>query len=119
VSREPVFGRDLYEVIASSKIVLNGAIDMAGKERGNMRCFEAMGCGALLVSDAGLYPDGMRAGENMLTYTSAEQAIELIERALENWGYFSEMAQRGHMMIRSNYSKERQYSEFARLVESI
>ena len=38
LSRPPVFGRALYSALASSKIVLNGAIDMAGAERGNMRC---------------------------------------------------------------------------------
>ena len=62
IAKPPVFGRQLYELIGSSKIVLNGAIDMAGTDRGNMRCFEAMGCGALLVSDAGGYPDGMQPG---------------------------------------------------------
>ena len=45
-----VFGRRLYDLIGHSKIVLNGAIDMAGEDRGNMRCFEAMGCGALLLT---------------------------------------------------------------------
>jgi hypothetical protein len=32
-----------------------------------MRCFEAIGCGALLVSDAGCYPDGMKPDETMET----------------------------------------------------
>ena len=54
--------------------MLNGAIDMADRDRGNMRCFEAMGCGALLVSDDGNYPQGMSPGETMRAYTSAEHA---------------------------------------------
>ena len=52
--------------------MLNGAIDMAGPDRGNMRCFEAMGCGALLVSDVGNYPVGMEAGVTMETYASSD-----------------------------------------------
>jgi hypothetical protein len=60
IAKPPVFGRELYELIGRSKIVLNGAIDIAGADRGNMRCFEAIGCGALLVSDEGNYPEGMR-----------------------------------------------------------
>src|SRR5260370_29130546 len=67
IAKPPVFGRQLYELIGKSKIVLNGAIDMAGNDRGNMRCFEAIGCCALLLSDAGKYPDGMAAGDNMLS----------------------------------------------------
>ncbi len=31
ISRDPVFGRDLYALISKSKIVLNGAVDMAEK----------------------------------------------------------------------------------------
>src|SRR6202035_4082382 len=61
IAKPPVFGRQFYELIGKSKIVLNGAIDMAGTDRGNMRCFEAMGCGALLISDAGSYPGWMVA----------------------------------------------------------
>ena len=41
IAKPPIFGRQLYELIGKSKIVLNGAIDMAGHDRGNMRCFEA------------------------------------------------------------------------------
>ena len=70
-------GRQLYELIGKSKIVLNGAIDMAGQDRGNMRCFEAMGCGALLVSDAGNYPEEWRRAQTMETYESPEQAAEV------------------------------------------
>ena len=64
IAKAPVFGRELYELIGTSKIVLNGAIDMAGQDRGNMRCFEAMGCGALLVSDDGHYPRGNETGRD-------------------------------------------------------
>src|SRR5258708_36033204 len=39
--------------------IFNGAIDMAEEDRGNLRCFEAMGCGALMISDRGRYPKGM------------------------------------------------------------
>lgn len=119
VSRSPVFGRDLYELLRSSKIVLNGAIDMAGEDRGNMRCFEAMGCGALLLSDAGLYPTGMVPGDNMLAYSSPQEAVASVERALGDWNHYSEMAKRGRAMIRSLYNKERQWEEFIRLVDQI
>jgi hypothetical protein len=119
VSREPVYGRDLYALIARAKIVLNGAIDMSGEDRGNMRCFEAMGCSALLLSDAGLYPPGMRDGETLLAYSSPSQACALVEGVLSDWGRYAEMAQRAHRMVRSRYSKEHQWQEFNRLVSSL
>jgi spore maturation protein CgeB len=98
---------------------LNGAIDMSGEDRGNMRCFEAMGCSALLLSDAGLYPSGMRDGETLLAYSSASQACALVEGVLNDWGRYAEMAQRAHRMVRSRYSKEQQWQEFNRLVSSL
>src|SRR5205085_6727591 len=85
IARSPVFGRELYVLLGQSKIVLNGAIDMAGPDRGNMRCFEAIGCGALLLSDEGNYHDGMRNQDTMLTYDNAANCIGQIERSLKNW----------------------------------
>ncbi|TIM37568.1 MAG: glycosyltransferase family 1 protein, partial [Mesorhizobium sp.] len=68
VSAPPVFGRAMYAQLGRAKIVVNASIDMAGPDRGNMRCFETMGAGALLVSDSGIYPAPMRDGETMAVY---------------------------------------------------
>ena len=116
IAKPPVFGRQLYELLGKSKIVLNGAIDMAGDERGNMRCFEAMGCGALLVSDAGTYPPAMRAGETMQTYDSAENASAVITEALTQWPRSAELARRGHDELSSQYGKSQQWRQFVDLV---
>src|SRR5262249_18368455 len=47
ISRDPIFGLDYYQVLSSAKIVLNGSIDMPSADRGNMRCFEALGGASL------------------------------------------------------------------------
>lgn len=119
LGKPPVFGRQLYELIGKSKIVLNGAIDMAGSDRGNMRCFEAMGCGALLVSDAGSYPAGMKAGVTMETYDSAGQVVELISKCLDSWPISAEMAARGRNQVSEIYSKPLQWKQFVDLVARI
>ena len=116
IAKAPVFGRELYDLIGKSKIVLNGAIDMAGRDRGNMRCFEAMGCGALLVSDDGHYPEGMKPGETMRTYTSAEHASEVISESLDHWPQSAELATRGRSRISEIYSKSSQWMNFVDLV---
>jgi Glycosyl transferases group 1 len=119
VSRDPVYGRDLYTLISQSKIVLNGAGDAEGEDRGNMRCFEAMGCSALLLGEAGVYPKGMQDGETLLVYSSPLQVSELAQRILGDWSRYAEMAKRANQMVRSLYSKEHQWTEFNRLVASI
>jgi spore maturation protein CgeB len=83
--------------------VLNGAIDMAGADRGNMRCFEALGAGSLLLSDEGNYPDGMRDSETIVTYNSPEQAVNQIETLLEDSEIRLRIARAGHEMVSTRY----------------
>ena len=116
VSADPIFGRDLYEAMSQSRIVLNGAVDMAGTDRGNMRCFEAMGCGALMVSDEGNYPAGMVAGETMLTYTDDRPASQVVETALAGNGVDARIAANGHRVVQTRYSKALQWHAFQELV---
>jgi hypothetical protein len=119
VARGPVFGRDLYQLIGSAKIVLNGAIDMAGNDRGNMRCFEAMGCGALLLSDDGVYPEGMKDGETMFTYKSPDDAVTLAHRILSKDAEADIIAARGRKMVGARYSKIAQWQRFVEIVSLI
>ena len=116
VSAEPVFGRDLYAALSRAKIVLNGAVDMAGADRGNMRCFEAMGCGALMVSDQGLYPEGMSDGVTMLTYADPHQAVEEITTALITPDSLHNLVVNGNRLVQTLYSKDRQWQSFQHLV---
>lgn len=119
VAKNPVFGLDYYEAISSAKIVLNGAIDMAGEDRGNMRCFETLGGGALLLSDEGSYPEGMKDGETIVTYRSAEHAVSQVKAFLEADERRLGLARAGHEMVSSRYSKEVQWQRFEALVASI
>jgi hypothetical protein len=118
-SAEPVFGLALYEAISRAKIVLNGAVDMAGADRGNMRCFEAMGCGALMVSDAGHYPEGMEHDQTLMTYGSDREAAALIAKMLADTARASRMARAGHEMVRTRYGKQHQWAEFQRLIADV
>lgn len=116
ISRGALFGRELYSELARAKIVLNGAIDMAGEDRGNLRCFEAMGCGALMVSDHGRYPDFMIDGVNMLTYQDPVQAVDLIETVLAAPARLDNLASNGFELMKSKYSKQAQWDQFTKLV---
>ncbi|MDO9561757.1 MAG: glycosyltransferase [Bradyrhizobium sp.] len=119
IAKEPVFGQDYYQALSAAKIVLNGSIDMAGVDRGNMRCFEALGGGALLLSDAGVYPEGMKDGETMVTYDSPSQAVEQIRSLLEAPEERSSVARAGHEMVSTRYSKQAQWKRFEALVAAI
>ena len=119
IAKQPVFGRDYYEVLSAAKIVLNGSIDMAGPDRGNMRCFETLGAGATLLSNSGNYPEGMKDGQTIAVYHSAEDAVRQICNLLENSESRVSIARAGHEMIANRYSKEAQWKRFEALVASI
>ena len=120
ISQEPIFGRDYYAALSATKIVLNGAIDMSGSDRGNMRCFEALGGGALLLTDEGNYPEGMVDGQTMATYTSPQHAVTQIRALLlDNSARWLSIARAGHEMVTARYSKENQWKQFQALVDSI
>jgi hypothetical protein len=116
VSADPVFGLELYEAISRSKIVINGAVDMAGRDRGNMRCWEAMGCGALLLSDTGHYPEGMVDKKTMITYTDAHDIVVKAINILESYDQIQDLAIEANAMIKKVYSKENQWQCFQELV---
>lgn len=119
VARAPVWGRQAYELLGQAKIVLNGAIDMAGNDRGNMRCFEAMGCGALLLSDAGQYPDGMEDGDTFATYRTPEQARTLAQTYISNRETRSKIAERGRKAVNRLYNKSVQLQRFNELLSNM
>ena len=116
VSYPTLFGRQMYALFSRAKIVLNGAVDSAAGDRGNIRCFEAMGCGALLLTDAGRYPDGMENGRTMRVYDSAADAVRLLRESLDNTSDRKTIAASGLALMKERYSKSEQWRKFQELV---
>lgn len=112
-----VYGIELYRRLSQAKIVLNMAIDMAGQDRGNMRCFETLGCGAALLSDDGCYPEGMTSDQTIMTYASPQDALDVLGRMLADPDETRALALRGRNMVRKLYAKERQFEAFTRLLD--
>lgn len=119
VAIAPRFGRDMYELFSQSKIVINTAIDLAGQDRGNIRCFEALGCGALMLSDSGRYPEGMADGETMLTYDRMEDIPAMVERILGDEPRRQQIAAAGLHLMRTRYSKAALWEQFKQHVARI
>lgn len=119
ISGPPVYGRQLYELLSRAKIVLNGAVDMAGNDRGNMRCFEAMGCGSLMLSDSGDYPDGMVDGQTVCTYANSIDAVQQIDQLLGNHEVLARISHAGNDLMVTRYSKRAQWERFRGLVEDV
>ena len=118
IATAPVFGRDMYRQLGRSRIVFNAAIDMAGPDRGNMRCFEALGARSALLTDAGDYPDGMEDDRTLLIYDDVESLVRQVERALDG-DLWRVIGRRGGEMVRETYSKARQFQRFEEIVGGV
>jgi hypothetical protein len=116
VSGAPVYGLSMYSALSRSKIVLNPASDIAGNIRGNMRCWEALGCGACMLGSEGEYPEGFESGVNFESFTDSADLQQKIKSLLNDEPRRAAIAAAGAVMLPRIWSKERQWSDFVALV---
>lgn len=96
ISSAPVFGLDMYQVLADSGITLNVHIDASGSRAGNMRMFEATGVGTCLVTDwKENLPDFFEPDREVVTFRSPEECIEKIRYLLQHETKRQEIARAG------------------------
>ncbi|MGN6384701.1 MAG: glycosyltransferase family protein [Verrucomicrobiota bacterium] len=118
VATAPVFGRELYELFSRAKIVLNASIEVAGAYRGNIRCYEAVSCGAYMLGQEGVYPDEFR-GVPFSVYNSDSEAAKLTEALLRDPKELVRKGAEAKEMLAQRCSKEKQWEQFLALVDSI
>jgi hypothetical protein len=109
---KPVYGEELYSKIQNSKIVVNAYTDDNVNFKSNMRVFESIGNGALLISERGNYPDGLIPDEDFITYDGFDELIEKIELVLTNWNFYQQFAQKSTEKAKILFSKEAQWEKF-------
>jgi hypothetical protein len=80
-----VWGADMYQTLRRSRITLNSHIDLAGREAGNMRLFEATGAGAFLLTDFKDNLDTLFAlDQEVAVWRSIEDCLKAIEHHLND-----------------------------------
>lgn len=112
----PLYGQELYEAIGKSKFVINAFGNYNKDFKSNMRDFESLSCGSLLISEDGNYPDGFEANKNFIPYKNSEELIGRLSSLHENYSSLQ-----GNMMpyiieVKNLYSKENQWAQFQRIV---
>ncbi len=119
LSNIPAYGLEMYEMLSRTKILLNPATDIAGNIRGNMRCWEALGCGACMLGSAGQYPEGFENGVNFESFTDTNDLVYKVTNLLADEARRIAIARNGAEMLARVWSKERQWSDFQALVASL
>ena len=80
-----VWGHDMYRALARSRMTLNRHINVAENNANNMRLYEATGVGALLITDMKDNLGELFAiGKEVVTYSSADEAVEVINYYLDH-----------------------------------
>ncbi|RVU41350.1 glycosyltransferase family 1 protein [Rheinheimera riviphila] len=115
----PIFSNELYKKIRNSKIVVNNYTDYNGDYKSNARVFEALGNGALLLSEYGVYPSGLTPGIDFLTYKDISELPSLIENILSDWDNYKIIAEAGRNKVNNIYSREKHWNYFEIAINSI
>lgn len=75
----PVFGMDMFRILANSLACVNFHIDDADRFAGNIRLFEATGMGSCLITDwKDNLPDLFEVDKEVLTYRSDEECVDKV-----------------------------------------
>jgi hypothetical protein len=115
--RGAAFGRDMYTVLARSRLTLNSHGTIAGPDANNLRLYEATGMGALLVTDQ---RDNLQAlfdvGSEIVAFRTPAEAAEVVAYYLEHPSEAERIAAAGQARtLRDHTWAER----MARLVASV
>lgn len=78
------WGLDMYKILLQSKIVLNRHGEVAEGYTNNMRCFEATGCGAMLMTERSKNLHDFFSSTEAVAYSGPEEAVWAIKGLLNN-----------------------------------
>jgi spore maturation protein CgeB len=115
-----VWGADMYQALRRSKITLNSHIDMAGREAGNMRLFEATGVGACLLTD---FKDNLHTlfapDREVAAWRSVDDCVATIGRMLDDSGSRAAIAHAGQARTMAQHTYRHRTSEILGFVAQI
>jgi hypothetical protein len=115
-----VWGADMYQVLRRSRITLNSHIDLAGREAGNMRLFEATGAGAFLLTD---FKDNLHTlfdpDREVAVWRSVEDCLTTIERALGDERARINVAQAGQARTMARHTYRHRAGEMLTFIDQL
>ncbi len=90
------WGRDMYQILASSKIVINRHISSALNNANNMRLYESTGMEAMLITDTKSNLSKLfKVGKELVSYKDSQDLIGSLQYYLENPAKRTSIAQAG------------------------
>ena len=110
----------MYQVLRRSRITLNSHIDLAGREAGNMRLFEATGVGAFLLTDFKDNLDTLFAPEGeVAVWRSIDDCLDVIGRMIGNDDGRSAIARAGQARTLAQHTYRHRTAEILKFVDGL
>ena len=107
-----VWGAGMYQVLRRSRITLNSHIDLAAREAGNMRLFEATGAGTFLLTDFKDNLNTLFAPEReVAVWRSIDECLVAIDQYLGDDNARATIARAGHARTMAQHTFSRRVRE--------
>ncbi len=118
LTKQPVFGLDMFRLLRQSRIVLNFHIDVASNYAGNMRLFESTGVGSCLLTDNKInIGDLFIPGQEILVYDSIDDCIDKAKWLLDNESERQRIASAGQEKTLSVHTVENRCRQIMNIFE--
>ncbi len=114
----PIYGQQLYETIARSRIVINAFTNYNGLFKDNMRNYESIGCGAFLISEDGIYPEHFIPNNDLYTYRNTSELFTQIDKVFSLQDKGASIARETREKLKKIYSKENQWNKFLNAINT-
>jgi spore maturation protein CgeB len=110
----------MYQVLRRSRITLNSHIDLAGREAGNMRLFEATGVGGFLLTD---FKDNLETlfapDREVAVWRSIDDCLKAIDRHLGDDKRRAEIGRAGQARTMAQHTYRHRTSEILGFVDGV
>ncbi len=117
ISKEPLFGRDLFDYMSNFKYILNSHADFDINFAVNYRVFESLSLGCLLFTDINKKVEQyFRDEEHLVTYNSVENLFEKINFLKKNEKKAIEVSKNGYQLIKKKHTTLIRLKEFKKIL---
>jgi len=117
--RGVAWGKEMYEILAASKITLNHHIGIAANFANNMRLYEATGVGALLVTEARQnLAELFEPGDEVVAYEDEDDLVEKLRHYLADDQERIRVAEAGQARTLGEHTYANRIGELAAMLEA-
>ena len=115
-----LYGKEMYQVLAQSKIIFNRHADFAENYANNMRLYQGTGIGSLLITDSKEnLSDVFKIDKEVVDYSSINECVEKIDYYLSHEKERELIAKNGQKRCIEEHSWHNRMEELNQIVKEI